>query len=85
MLGSLLFNIFLNNIFYFGNRAFLSNYVDGNVIYVFGSNLEEVKQNLSQERFHENCMILNREKCHYMSLGKDCESDLLNKILWRGS
>ena len=78
-----LFNILLNDIFYFKNRAFLSNYVDDNVLYAFGSNLEEVKQNLSQdllklsEWFHENCMILNSEKCHYMSLGKDSESDLL--------
>ena len=29
------------------------------------------------ERFHENCMILNLEKYHYMSLGKDSVSDLL--------
>ena len=39
--------------------------------------------NLSQDLlklskwFHENCMILNPEKCHYMSLGKDSEGDLL--------
>ena len=83
ILGHLLFNIFLNDIFYFENRAFISNYADDNVLYAFGSNLEEVKQNLSQdllklsEWFHENCMILNSEKCHYMSLGKDSESDLL--------
>ena len=82
ILGPLL-NIFLNDIFYFENRAFISNYADDNVLYAFGSNLEEVKQNLSQdllklsEWFHENCMILNSEKCHYMSLGKDSEGDLL--------
>ena len=83
ILGPLLFNIFLNDIFYFENRAFISNYADDNVLHAFGSNLEEVKQNLSQdllklsEWFHENSMILNSEKCHYMSLGKDSESDLL--------
>ena len=38
ILGSLLFNIFLNDIFYFENRSFLSNYADGNVLYAFGSN-----------------------------------------------
>ena len=47
--GLLLFNIFLNDIFYFENRAFISNYADDNVLYAFGSNLEEVKQNLSQD------------------------------------
>ena len=83
ILGPLLFNIFLNYIFYFENRSFLSNYADDDVLYAFGSNLEEVKQNLSQdllklsEWFHENCMILNPEKCHYICLEKDCVSDLL--------
>ena len=78
ILEPLLFNIFLNDIFYFESRAFISN-----VLYAFGFNLEEVKQNLSQnllklsEWFHENCMILNPEKCHYMSLRKDSEGDLL--------
>ena len=68
ILGPLLFNIFQNDIFFFKNRAFLSNYTDGNVLYAFGSNLDEVKQNLSQDLlklsqwFHENCMILNPEK-----------------------
>ena len=83
ILGSLLFNKLLNDIFYFENRAFLSNYADNNVLYAFDSNLEEVKQNLSQdllklsELIHENFMILNLEKCHYISLGKDSEGDLL--------
>ena len=83
ILGPLLFNIFINDIFYFENRSFLNNYADNNVLYAFGSNLEGVKQNLSQdllklsEWFHENCMILNPEKCHYMCLGKDCVSNLL--------
>ena len=68
---------------YFENRSFLSNYADNNVLYAFGSNLDEVKQNLSQdllklsEWFYGNCMILNPEKCHYMRLGKDSASDLL--------
>ena len=83
ILGPLPFNIFLNDICYFENRSFLSNYADDNVLYAFGSNLDEVKQNLSQdllklsEWFYANCMILNPEKCHYMCLGKDSASDLL--------
>ena len=83
ILGPLLFNIFLNDIFYFENRSFLSDYADDNVFHTFGCNLDEVKQNLSQdllklsEWFNENCMILNPEKCHYMCLGKDSASDLL--------
>ena len=49
ILGPLLFSKFLNDIFYFENRAFVSNYSDDNVLYAFGSNLEEVKQNSSQD------------------------------------
>ena len=83
ILGPLLFNIFLNDIFYFESKSFLSNYADDNVLYAFGSNQDQVKQNLSQdllklsEWFYENCMILNPEKCHYMCLGKDSTRDLL--------
>ena len=81
--GPLLLNIFANDILYFEKRSFLSNYADDSVLYAFGSNLEEAKQNLSQdllklsEWFHENCMILNPEKCHYMCLGKSHVSDSL--------
>ena len=83
ILGPLLFNIFLNDIFYLENISFLINYADDNVFYVVDCNLGEVKQNLSQDLlklsgwFHENCMILNQEKSHYMCLGKDSLSDLL--------
>ena len=68
ILGPFLFNVFLNDIFYFESRSFLSNYTENNVLYIFGSNLEEVKQNVSQdllklsEWFHENWMVLNQEK-----------------------
>ena len=75
ILGPILFNIFLNDIFYFENRSFLSNYADDNVLYAFGCNVIG-KRKLS-EWFYENCMILNPEKCHYMCLGKDFASDLL--------
>ena len=83
ILWPLPFNIFLNDIFYFENRAFLSNYTDSNFLYAFGSNLEEVKQNLIQdllkllERFHGNCMILNSEERHYIALEK-----ILKVISW---
>ena len=44
ILRHLLFNIFLNDIFYFENRSFLSNCADDNVLYNFRSNLEVLKQ-----------------------------------------
>ena len=43
MLGPLLFNIFLNDLFYFINRANLSNYADDNQIYFSDRDPEVVK------------------------------------------
>ena len=64
ILGSLLFNIFIN-IFYFEDKSYLSNCADDNVLYAFGSNTAEVNNKLSQdllklsEWFTEYFMILN--------------------------
>ena len=83
ILGLLLFIIFINHIFYFEGKSYLSNYADDNVLYAFGSNMTEVKNKLSQdlpklsEWFTENFMILNPVKCHYMCLGKDTVNDIL--------
>ena len=39
ILGPLLFNIFLNDLFLFVSNASLSNYADDNTLYTFGDNL----------------------------------------------
>ena len=73
----------LNTICYFENESFLSNYVDDNVLYAFPSDREEVKENLDldlsklSEWFYENSMTLISDKCHYICLGKNVASDLL--------
>ena len=83
LLGPLLFNIFINDIFYFEDKSYLSNYADDNVLYAFGSNMTEVKDKLSQdlpklsEWFTKNFMILNPDKCYHMCLGKDTVNDIL--------
>ena len=46
MLGPLLFNIFLNNLFLFVENSDLSNYADENTLYSSGNDLEKVKQTL---------------------------------------
>ena len=46
ILGSLLFNIFLNDLFLFISNSSLSNYADGNKLYTFGDNLKKIKDNL---------------------------------------
>ena len=45
----LIYYIFLNAIFYFSERSFLSNYADDNVLYAFGSRVEKIKENLNQD------------------------------------
>ena len=44
VLGPLLFNIFVNDLFLFVSSSKLSNYADDNTLYTFGYNLEEVKE-----------------------------------------
>ena len=49
MLGPLLFNIFLNDLFLFAENSDLSNYADDNTLYSSGNDLEKVEQTLRQD------------------------------------
>ena len=49
ILGPLLLNVFINYVFYFEDKSYLSNYADDNVLYAFGSNMTQVKEKLSQD------------------------------------
>ena len=49
ILGPLLFNIFINDLFVFVSSSNLSNYADDNTLYASGFNLEEVKKCLSTD------------------------------------
>ena len=71
VLGPLLFNIFINDLF-----LLVSNYADEKSLNVFGFNLEEVKNVLRAEFnevtrwFYENYMTLNASKCHFLCFQK---------------
>ena len=75
VLGPLVFNIFLNDIFCFMNNGNLCNYADKNTFYSIGKSLNMVKENLKinflimQKLFYENHMVLNFRKCHYLVQG----------------
>ena len=43
ILGPFLFIIFINDLVLFVSNSYLSNYADGNTLYAFGYNLEEIK------------------------------------------
>ena len=46
ILGPLLFNIFLNDLFFLISNSSFSNYVDDNTLSTFGDNLKKIKNNL---------------------------------------
>ena len=75
ILGPLLFNIFVNDIFCFIQDV--CNFADDNSLYSIGDNFKEVKTILKkkfetlQGWFYENHMVLNSTKCHYLIINKD--------------
>ena len=84
ILGPLLFNIFLNDIFYSINNGNLCNYADDNTLYSIGKSLNMVKESLKtnfliiQKWFYKNHMVLNPGKCHYLLLGNKSNSNTIN-------
>ena len=82
VLGRLLFNIFLNDLFNFINRANLSNYADDNQIYFSDRNPEVAKSVIdgdfavASRRFGNNKLVLNPEKCKCVIPPKNYRCDL---------
>ena len=74
--GPLLFNIFINEIFYFMQDAYICNFADDNSLYTIEDNFKEVKTMLKknfellQGWFYENHMVLDPGKCHYLIINK---------------
>ena len=93
ILGPLLFNIFVNNLFLFVSNSYLSNYADGNTLYAFGYNLEETENilrfdfDLVSKWFGKNYRVVNAAKCHFMYLGKDTENEtfIFNNFIFNNS
>ena len=86
ILGSLMFNIHINDIFLFPDNACLSNYVDDTTLYSIGE-YHNINRNILnkiflslQKWFYENYMVLNLGKYCYMSFGSNPDkSDLILK------
>ena len=77
--ASLLFNIFLNDIFFIIYNSNLCNYADDNTMQAINENLHVIKSNLEvnfmRKWFFENLIVLNPAKCHYMLIGDHGEPD----------
>ena len=93
ILGPLLFNIFLNDLFLFVSNASLSNCADDNTLCNFEDNLTKNKDNLRSrfdtvhQCFYENYIVLNARKCQFMCLGNNTENKtfLFHNILMENS
>ena len=77
ILGPLLFNIFINDIFYFIKETKMANYADDNTIYTVESNIEDLPKTLEKETslilnwFKINEMKSNDDKWHLMVCKKN--------------
>ena len=75
ILGLLLFNIFINDLFLTIDKSTLCNYVDDNTLYTSGNDANAVISKLKQDFskifkwFYEHFMILNTDKCYFLTLG----------------
>ena len=74
VLGPLLFNIFINDIFLFVTHSDVINFADDNTLSVANSSLNEIISSLEYDIdnvhkwFSQNGMVLNEDKCQFMIL-----------------
>ena len=85
VLGPLLFNIFINDIFFLLNETEICNYADDTTIYCSHQALQEVATRLENYTaklstwFAGNFMKLNEEKCHLLVFGEKAGSSVIKE------
>ena len=79
ILGPLLFNVFINDIFMFIEKSEICNFADDNTIYDCGEDLSNILENLKHDMkillkwFRTNSLQANPGKFQSMILGKEYE------------
>ena len=79
ILGPLLFNIYINDLFYQFINTNTCNFADDTTLSAFGTNLEDLLYNLEYGTqsaimwFDNNYMKLNQDKCHFLISGNVTE------------
>ena len=75
VLGPLLFNVFINDIFWFANRTKICNYADDTTIFACHPDLDNIIKQLEEDStvivkwFSDNFLKLYDDKCHLMIFG----------------
>ncbi len=91
VLGPLLFNIFINDLFYHLSKTHTCNFADDNTLNAFSKSLEDLLHNLEDDTlsaiiwFEENFMKLNEDKCHFLIAGIMNEhlfAKVGDKLIW---
>ena len=84
ILGPLLFNVFINDIFYFIHKGTLYNYADDNTLSYCSTNFDDLVKVLQEESnilidwFTFNCMQANPDKFQAIAIGKRTASKNLS-------
>ena len=84
VLGSLLFNIFIDDMLYLVGEAEMCNYADETTIYACNTTIDLVIKKLEKLSFEiaswfsKNFMKLNEEKCHFMLYGDKSNDHRVN-------
>ena len=84
VLGPLLFNIYINDLFYLAELTDISNYADDTTFYACDADLKNLVRRLEHDSelaidwFENNYMKLNPDKCHFLISGYKHESLFAN-------
>ena len=79
ILGPLLFNIYINDIFFFVDEKDLANYADDNTPYAIDSDINSLIGTLENDAtilikwFHDNYLKMNSDKCHLLITHQDAD------------